>query len=666
MAFNYPGAYSFYRPRPQPSGYACYPDAYESAGDSYANTLFAPPFTRRRPSPPPATFLPRNVSQNDYIRALAEEQAARSALSEAIQREQAARVRRERAEAEARARAQQEARRKALESEYKRRARPQTIYGYPFGFNGYPQEYYENGEEVDAQDSASPFDAYFYPSKPTAVPTHRRAHSQVRPQAQVQPQRSPSQTRECPHVRQCSPMRSPNVSSDEEKVRLICFLVLIIGAYVALLQVSSSPKGERISIPITSPGEPQPAPIRHASPVRKEEAAQSHPEASPEQNDAAAKIQAAYRSHAARVSALEQIDSIRARLEELRSGFTFPAELDFEEDPATYLASYPLDREPAKPVSQTDDDAMDVEDDSTEPPRPKLAYTARNAPVHGHEDALLKLLQALDTIESGGDHSVRDNRRAVVREVEDELRKVDENVRLRWKAVLERLSTKQAEEQAVEEKEVEQGMVVEESVPESTQEREMAVEASEPMPSTSTTTPEEAMDVESSSQPEATPAPSSDAIVAEPEDDETNSTMSASIESSVSETQFDSTTASEPIIEEVESSDSEAGESSTAPESLSVPLPVHPGELETQPGTNGSLPHSPITRYDSDVPAVVVDPVPQSGESSEGDEVFSDAEEGPTEDVDADLVHVEVQSEPEHQSKRGSIKSNEDSEFVML
>lgn len=150
MAFNYPGAYSFYRPRPQSAGYACYPDAYESAGDSYANTLFAPPFTRRRPSPPPATFLPRNVSQNDYIRALAEEQAARSALSEAIQREQAARVRRERAEAEAR--------RKALESEYKRRLRPQTVYGYPFGYHGYPQEYYDNEEEDDAQDSASPFD----------------------------------------------------------------------------------------------------------------------------------------------------------------------------------------------------------------------------------------------------------------------------------------------------------------------------------------------------------------------------------------------------------------------------------------------------------------------------------------------------------------------------
>lgn len=662
MAFNYPGAYSFYRPRPQPSGYACYPDAYESAGDSYANTLFAPPFTRRRPSPPPTTFLPRNVSQNDYIRALAEEQAARSALSEAIQREQAARVRRERAEAEARARAQEEARRKVLESEYKRRARPQTIYGYPFG---YPPEYYDNEEEDDAEDSASPFDAYFYPSKPTALPTHRRAQSQVRPQAQVQPQRSHSQTRECPHVRQCSPMmRSTTVSSDEEKVCLICFLVLITGAYVAFLQVSSSPKGERISIPITSPGEPQPAPIRHASPVRKEEAA--HPEATPEQNDAAAKIQAAYRSHAARVSALEHIDSIRARLEELRSNFTFPADLDFEEDPASYLASYPLGREPAKPVSQTEEDAMDVEDDSTEPPRPKLAYTARNAPVHGHEDALLKLLQALDTIESGGDHSVRENRRAVVREVEDELRKVDENVRLRWKAVLERLSAKQAEEQAVEEKEVEQGMVVEESVPEAMQEQEMAAEASEPVPSTSTSTTEEAMDVEPSSQPEATQAPSSDAIVTEPEDDETNSTMSASIESSVQETRFDPTSASEPIIEEVESSDSEAGESLTAPQPLSVSLPVHHGGPETQPDTNDSLPHSSIQHYDSDVPAVVVDPMPQSSESSEGDEVFSDAEEGPIEDVDADLVHVEVQSEPEHQSKRDSEKSNEDSEFVML
>lgn len=142
--------------------------------------------------------------------------------------------------------------------------------------------------------------------------------------------------------------------------------------------------------------------------------------------------------------------------------------------------------------------------------------------------------------------------------------------------------------------------------------------------------------------------------------------MSASIESSVQETRFDPTSASEPIIEEVESSDSEAGESLTAPQPLSVSLPVHHGGPETQPDTNDSLPHSSIQHYDSDVPAVVVDPMPQSSESSEGDEVFSDAEEGPIEDVDADLVHVEVQSEPEHQSKRDSEKSNEDSEFVML
>lgn len=56
---------------------------------------------------------------------------------------------------------------------------------------------------------------------------------------------------------------------------------------------------------------------------------------------------------------------------------------------------------------------------------PKLDYTSTNAPVHGYEDALTKLLMELDGVESGGDIDVRTRRKELVKRVEGEAQRVE-------------------------------------------------------------------------------------------------------------------------------------------------------------------------------------------------------------------------------------------------
>ncbi|GAA5836512.1 hypothetical protein JCM11251_007098 [Rhodosporidiobolus azoricus] len=62
---------------------------------------------------------------------------------------------------------------------------------------------------------------------------------------------------------------------------------------------------------------------------------------------------------------------------------------------------------------------------------PKLAFTSPNAPVHGYEESLTRLLTELDGVESGGDLEVRGERKKLVVEVERELERVEREVRRR-------------------------------------------------------------------------------------------------------------------------------------------------------------------------------------------------------------------------------------------
>lgn len=62
------------------------------------------------------------------------------------------------------------------------------------------------------------------------------------------------------------------------------------------------------------------------------------------------------------------------------------------------------------------------------PSAPKLEYNSTNAPVHGYEEGLTRLLTELDGVESGGDVEVRTTRKALASRVEGEAQRVE-----RWR-----------------------------------------------------------------------------------------------------------------------------------------------------------------------------------------------------------------------------------------
>ncbi|KAG9010800.1 hypothetical protein FRB90_007622 [Tulasnella sp. 427] len=95
------------------------------------------------------------------------------------------------------------------------------------------------------------------------------------------------------------------------------------------------------------------------------------------------------------------LDAIQTQFDALKSGFTFPANVEFQ---------------------------------STE--SPKLTYSSVNAPVHQYENELIKLLTKLDAVESDGAASVRGARKALVIAVEKELDRLEEQKRDAWRKTL--------------------------------------------------------------------------------------------------------------------------------------------------------------------------------------------------------------------------------------
>ncbi|KAH9921161.1 uncharacterized protein B0H18DRAFT_827647, partial [Fomitopsis serialis] len=157
-------------------------------------------------------------------------------------------------------------------------------------------------------------------------------------------------------------------------------------------------------------------------PIRTPSPKAQPPQATPEQHVAAHKIQEAYRTHAARTAALRTIDEYRTKFTQLKAGFRFPSSLDFALAPGAHdHVSVPPD--PAALSALVLADGASVEEGRSR--RPQLAYTSRNAVVHGYLEELSQLLGRLDAVESGGDREVRERRKTLVREVEAEAERVE-------------------------------------------------------------------------------------------------------------------------------------------------------------------------------------------------------------------------------------------------
>ncbi|OBZ75035.1 hypothetical protein A0H81_05456 [Grifola frondosa] len=148
--------------------------------------------------------------------------------------------------------------------------------------------------------------------------------------------------------------------------------------------------------------------------------------ASPAEIAAAKKIQAAYRAHATKENALKLVSRLRYRFAHLKSSFTLPTTLDYAPGDKAPHVTVTVDPSAKLPAL-----FPNVEEEEAAGGVPKLAYTPINAQVHTYEEELNCLLSALDAVESLGDVGVREARRELVRMVEREAERVEQ-----WKGVV--------------------------------------------------------------------------------------------------------------------------------------------------------------------------------------------------------------------------------------
>ncbi|GAA6002307.1 hypothetical protein JCM10207_001056 [Rhodosporidiobolus poonsookiae] len=104
----------------------------------------------------------------------------------------------------------------------------------------------------------------------------------------------------------------------------------------------------------------------------------------------------------ARDEALSTLSTLSTSFDARRAAFVSPASLTFSPSPSSSSSSA-----------------------SDRSPSPPLAFTRTNAPLLAYEDALLCLLSQIDSVESHGDAEVRRARKALVRRVEGELKRLD-------------------------------------------------------------------------------------------------------------------------------------------------------------------------------------------------------------------------------------------------
>ncbi|KAK4702257.1 hypothetical protein P7C70_g3964, partial [Phenoliferia sp. Uapishka_3] len=128
-------------------------------------------------------------------------------------------------------------------------------------------------------------------------------------------------------------------------------------------------------------------------------------------SDAAETLQRHFRAHLARREALSQLSTLSSTLSSQKSSFVAPTSLVFQPSPPSTASS------------------------STSSESPKLAYSPVNAPFLAYEDFLVGLLTKVDAVQSGGDKLVKRARKELVREIEAELRKLDERKEGEWEMI---------------------------------------------------------------------------------------------------------------------------------------------------------------------------------------------------------------------------------------
>ncbi|KAF7793541.1 hypothetical protein EIP86_004655 [Pleurotus ostreatoroseus] len=402
-----------------------------------------------------------NTSDAEYLRALAEEQAARQAYTEAV-----------RAQAEARARAARaRQQRQAIERPY--------------------SAYFSDEDEDDSSSSGG-----YHRRRPTygSLPSRGIFEGQRRRELELEQRRRQEaleleRAQEQERIRQLEEEQRKRLSEEEQQRQAMLEDELLrqkeaeqrgremrrrlqeeyrrrqsLSPLEELLglrpsrSMQSDPEPFRTrrarttSPPVmrrTQPTPSSPAAMRastsHTSPTPPPKVTTPPPSAA--EVAAATKIQKTWRTYAQRRAALASLERISAAFEASKSAFTLPAKLDYQRTPGDTAQSVSVPTTcvviASVPVQEADSET------EAEEQAPKLAYTPNNAPLHAYEEELNQMLTQLDEVQSGGDADVRARRRELVRTIEREADYVERVKVAVWEAWQEK------ETMSEEEKEVE-------------------------------------------------------------------------------------------------------------------------------------------------------------------------------------------------------------------
>jgi len=144
----------------------------------------------------------------------------------------------------------------------------------------------------------------------------------------------------------------------------------------------------------------------------------------PEQTNAATKIQSFYRSR----KALATVSQLGAKFGDLKRAFTLPEAIDYLSADGDVI-TLKVDNTSSPSHSET-------ASESTSSAR--LAFTSTNVPIRAYDEDLNRILTKLDAVESWGGRNVRERRRDVVRKVELEAARIESIWVETWRRFVEK------------------------------------------------------------------------------------------------------------------------------------------------------------------------------------------------------------------------------------
>jgi hypothetical protein len=144
-------------------------------------------------------------------------------------------------------------------------------------------------------------------------------------------------------------------------------------------------------------------------------------------------IQEFYRNRAARRQALASIAELSTQFEQLKSAFSPPQQLDYRGATPDDVITVPVSSEAFAHASSIPPSSGDVEDTTkTSKSNPGLAFAPNSKIVLEYIEKLNRLVDKLDGIESGGDATVREQRKQMIRSVEAESQRMDRWIAAVW------------------------------------------------------------------------------------------------------------------------------------------------------------------------------------------------------------------------------------------